>query len=338
MEDKKWEARTDRGVTIYKIAEELGVSPSTVSRALNNTGRISQELREKIIELAQKYNYIPNEMGRGLRTRSSMLLGLMVPDIANPYYVNVARGAQDEADKYGYSIAICNTDNDADLEKKRIITLVRKRVDGLLVFNFFNNKDTLELLSGFTIPIVLFNPPPPGYRFVHIKHDTSVINSLLTYLSGKGYTSIAHIAGDQRTIVGRLRLKHFIHFMRSHNLPLREEWIIESDFTQKGGYEAMKTLLMLEEKPRAVWASNDLMAIGAMEAIKESGLSIPKDIAVAGYDDIEYASIVTPKLTTVYKPKYELGSIATGILINLIKGEGVETVLLKDKLIIRESA
>lgn len=337
MEDKKWEARTDRGVTIYKIAEELGVSPSTVSRALNNTGRISQELREKIIELAQKYNYIPNEMGRGLRTRSSMLLGLMVPDIANPYYVNVARGAQDEADKYGYSIAICNTDNDADLEKKRIITLVRKRVDGLLVFNFFNNKDTLELLSGFTIPIVLFNPPP-GYRFVHIKHDTSVINSLLTYLSGKGYTSIAHIAGDQRTIVGRLRLKHFIHFMRSHNLPLREEWIIESDFTQKGGYEAMKTLLMLEEKPRAVWASNDLMAIGAMEAIKESGLSIPKDIAVAGYDDIEYASIVTPKLTTVYKPKYELGSIATGILINLIKGEGVETVLLKDKLIIRESA
>ena len=93
-----------------------------------------------------------------------------------------------------------------------------------------------------------------------------------------------------------------------------------------------------EEKPRAVWASNDLMAIGAMEAIKESGLSIPKDIAVAGYDDIEYASIVTPKLTTVYKPKYELGSIATGILINLIKGEGVETVLLKDKLIIRESA
>lgn len=210
-------------VTIYKIAEELGVSPSTVSRALNNTGRMSQELRNKIVELAEKYNYIPNEAAKGLRTRSSMLLGLIVPNIANPYYVNVARGAQDEADRYGYSIAICNTDDKPDLEKKRIITLVKKQVDGLLVFNFFNNDETLELLKTLSIPIVLFNPPPRNYKFAHIKHDTSVISSLLAYLLNKGHRKIAHIAGDQRTIVGELRLKSFIHFVKSHKIPLKEE-------------------------------------------------------------------------------------------------------------------
>jgi len=325
-------------VTIYKIAEELGVSPSTVSRALNNTGRISNELREKIIKLAEKYNYIPNEAAKGLRTKSSMLLGLIVPDIANLYYVNVARGAQDEADRYGYSIAICNTDDKPDLEKKRIITLVKKQVDGLLVFNFFNNDETLELLKTLSIPIVLFNPPPRNYKFVHIKHDTSVISSLLAYLLNKGYRKIAHIAGDQRTIVGKLRLRHFVHFLKSHNIPLKEEWIIESDFTYKGGYNAMKRLLSLEEKPSAVWAANDMMAIGAMDAIKEAGLSIPKDIAVAGCDDIEYASLVSPKLTTIYKPKYELGTLAVKLLVNLIKGEEIDTQTLKDELVIRESA
>ncbi|MGB9682888.1 MAG: LacI family DNA-binding transcriptional regulator [bacterium] len=325
-------------VTIYKIAEELGVSPSTVSRALNNTGRMSQELRNKIVELAKKYNYIPNEAAKGLRTKSSMLLGLIVPDIANPYYVNVARGAQDEADRYGYSIAICNTDDKPDLEKKRIITLVKKQVDGLLVFNFFNNKDTLELLKTLSVPIILFNPPPRNYKFVHIKHDTSVISSLLAYLLNKSYRKIAHIAGDQRTIVGTLRLRHFVHFLKSHNIPLKEEWIIESDFTYKGGYDAMKRLLSLEERPRAVWASNDMMAIGAMDAIKEAGLSVPKDIAVAGCDDIEYASLVSPKLTTIYKPKYELGTLAVKLLVNLIRGEEISIETLKDELIIRESA
>jgi len=325
-------------VTIYKIAEELGVSPSTVSRALNNTGRISNELREKIIKLAEKYNYIPNEAAKGLRTKSSMLLGLIVPDIANPYYVNVARGAQDEADRYGYSIAICNTDDKPDLEKKRIITLVKKQVDGLLVFNFFNNDETLELLKTLSIPIVLFNPPPRNYKFVHIKHDTSVISSLLAYLLNKGYRKIAHIAGDQRTIVGKLRLRHFVHFLKSHNIPLKEEWIIESDFTYKGGYNAMKRLLSLGERPRAVWAANDIMAIGAMDAIKEAGLSIPKDTAVAGCDDIEYASLVSPKLTTISKPKYELGVVAVKLLVNLIRGEEIGIKTLKDELIIRESA
>jgi LacI family transcriptional regulator len=325
-------------VTIYKIAEELGVSPSTVSRALNNTGRMSQELRNKIVELAKKYNYIPNEAAKGLRTKSSMLLGLIVPDIANPYYVNVARGAQDEADRYGYSIAICNTDDKPDLEKKRIITLVKKQVDGLLVFNFFNNDETLELLKTLSIPIVLFNPPPRNYKFAHIKHDTSVISSLLAYLLNKGYRKIAHIAGDQRTIVGRLRLRHCVHFLKSHNIPLKEEWIIESDFTYKGGYDTMKKLLSLGERPRAIWAANDMMAIGAMDAIKEAGLSIPKDIAVAGCDDIEYASLVSPKLTTISKPKYELGVIAVKLLVNLIRGEEISIKTLKDELIIRESA
>lgn len=324
-------------VTIYKIAEELGVSPSTVSRALNNTGRMSQELRNKIVELAKKYNYIPNEAAKGLRTKSSMLLGLIVPDITNLYYVNVARGAQDEADRYGYSIAICNTDDKPDLEKKRIITLVKKQVDGLLIFNFFNNEETLRLLNDISIPVVLFNPPPSNYKFVYIKHDTSVISALLAYLLNKGYRKMAHIAGDQRTIVGKLRLRHFIHFLRSHNIPLKEEWIIESDFTYKGGYDAMKKLLSLEEKPRVVWAANDMMAIGAMDAIKEARFSIPKDIAVAGCDDIEYASIVSPKLTTIFKPKYELGTLAVKLLVNLIRGEEISIKTLKDKLIIRES-
>lgn len=327
-----------KNITIYKIAEELGISPSTVSRALNNTGRMSYELREKILYLAERYNYIPNEMARGLRTRSSMLLGLIVPDITNPYYVSIARGAQDEADKHGYSIAICNTDNDTNLEKERIIRLARRRADGLLIFNFFNNTDTFNLLSDIKIPTVLFNPPPPGYKFIHIKHETKAIRSLLNYLVGKGYTSIAHIAGDQRTIVGRVRLKYFLHFIKSHKLPFKEEWIIESDFTKEGGYAAMKKLLQLKDLPRAVWASNDLMAIGAMEAIREAGFTIPNDIAVAGCDDIEYASIVTPKLTTIYKPKYELGAVAVSLLIKLIRGGNLDIETLKDALIIRESA
>jgi len=324
-------------VTIYKIAEELGISPSTVSRALNNTGRMSLELRNKIIEHANKYNYIPNEAAKGLRTKSSMLLGLIVPDITNPYYVNVARGAQDEADRYGYSIAICNTDDKPDLEKKRIITLLKKQIDGLLVFNFFNNDETLEFLKTLSIPIVLFNPPPKNYKFVHIKHDTSAISLLLAHLLNKGYRKIAHIAGDQRTIVGRLRLKYFIHFLKTHNVHLKEEWIIESDFTYKGGYNAMKKLLSSGERPCAIWAANDMMAIGAMDAIKEAGLSIPKDIAVAGCDDIEYASLVSPKLTTIYKPKYELGTLAVKLLVNLIKGEKINIQTLEDELIIRES-
>ncbi len=326
-----------QGVTIYKIANILNISPSTVSRALNSSGRMRMELRKKIFELAKKYNYIPNQMARGLRTKSSMLLGLVVPNIQNPYYVAIARGCQDEADRHDYSIAICNTDDKPELEKKRILALAQRQVDGLLLFNFFNHQETLELLEKLPIPSVLFNPLPKT-SFPHIRHNTSdAIKALILHFLGKGYKTIAHIAGSQKTVAGKSRLRNFVQVLQAHQVPLREEWIVEDDFTFQGGCRAMKALLRLRERPQAVWASNDLMAIGAMEAIRGAGLRIPEDIAVAGCDDIEHASLVTPRLTTIAKPKYELGVEAVSLLVALIRGEEPQEKVLEDMLVIRES-
>jgi DNA-binding LacI/PurR family transcriptional regulator len=324
-------------ITIYKIAEELGISPSTVSRALNNKGRMKEELRNKILELAKEYNYIPNEIAKGLKTKSTKLIGLIIPDIANPYYVKVAKGTQDGADKFGYTVAICNSENKPDLELKRIKTLLSKQIDGLLLFNFYNNMETIKFLENIDIPVVLFNPPPSGYTFPHINHDLSAINLLLNHFLERGYKDIAHIAGDQKTIVGKVRLLKFLRFINIHKISIPSEWIIESDFSYEGGYLSMKKLLSLKRIPRAVWCANDLMAIGAMTAIMEEGLKIPKDIAIAGCDDIEYATLVRPKLTTIHKPKYKLGISAINLLMEIIKGYETESITLCDELIIRES-
>lgn len=326
-------------VTIKDIAVEAGVSVSTVSRILNNKPDVSAKTRQNVKQVIDKLNYNPNNIARGLVLRKTYTIGLIIPDISNPFFPEVARGVEDNAKEFGYSVIFCNTDNDKQREKEAIKLLRSKQVDGIILSLSVSNKNRLDKLSEEGFPTVQIDRKVPGSSLpaVTIDNVLSAYNAT-KHLVGSGHSRLAHITGNLETTTGCDRLEGFQQVLRAYNLPQRKVWIREGDYSKKSGYEQMKYMLSQQERPTAVFAANDLMAIGAYAAAFDSGLRIPEDISIVGHDDIDVSSIIRPELTTISQPKYELGQKAFEVLLNVIEGSNNEQdTVLPTELILRKS-
>ncbi|TDX51573.1 LacI family DNA-binding transcriptional regulator [Orenia marismortui] len=328
-------------VTIKDIAKEAGVSTTTVSRVLNDKPDVSEATKKKIQKVIDKLGYNPNGIARGLVLQKTHTIGLIIPDISNPFFPEVAKGVEDRARELNYSVIFCNTDNDKEREKEAIALMKSKHVDGIILSLSISNKEELYKLEEKNFDVVQIDRkiPDSNYRAVVIDNTLGAYNAT-SHLVELGHTKIAHVTGDLEIQTSQDRLEGFKKAIDNFDLDYKEEWIIEGDFSKESGYQAMKKLLRLEDRPKAVFIANDLMAIGAYEAIFEMGLEIAEDISVVGYDDIEIASIIKPGLTTMTQPKYKLGQTAADILIAKIDSkEDVddEDIILNPKLIIRDS-
>jgi len=326
--------------TIKDVANLAGVHPSTVSRVINGDSRISEKTKNKVLLIIKKLGYTPNAIARGLKTKRTYTLGMLIPDITNPFFAEIARGAEDTANVNGFNIILCNTDDKLKKERTYLDILKEKRVDGLILGTAHTKDKSILELEKNNFPYILVSRNIEGLDKNCIIVDDVAGGIMATeYLIKLGYRKIAHITGPLRVRSAINRLKGYKFALKKHQIEYNEELVEEGDFRIKGGYQAMKKFLELPESPTAIFAANDLMALGAIQAIQKKKYHIPKDFCIIGFDDIRSASFVYPPLTTIRQPMLEMGALAVKMLLRIIEeGEfNQRKIVLKSKLIIRES-
>ena len=313
-------------VTIKDVARESGVNISTVSRALNNGYGVNDKTREHVIAVAARLKYRPNRIARGLVTGRSHSLGLVVSDIRNPFFAEVARGAEDAARAGNCDLVLCNSDLDADKQMEYVQSLLEKRIDGIMMNSVsMLSQEQQAQLAGSGVPIVLLNRPASNHTFSTVCADNEAGGALAArHLLGLGHRKIAHLTGPRQH--GNLsdRARGFVRALQSAEHPVQPT-VLHGKFNFDGGAELARKLLDQHPEVTAIFAANDVMAFGVIQAVLDRGLRIPEDLSLIGFDNIQFSGIVHPPLTTVHQPKYEMGSAAVEVLLRLARDKGKQT-------------
>ncbi|MGM0420498.1 MAG: LacI family DNA-binding transcriptional regulator [Bacillota bacterium] len=320
-------------LTIKDIAEECGVSISTVSRVLNDKPDVKEATRLKVREVIEKENYRPNTMARSLVLNQTFSIGLIIPDINNPFFPEVARGIEDYVQKHSYSVIFSSTDNNSAREQDAIDLMLEKRVDGLIISLSLQNREAILNLEEQGFPVVQLdrNIPESSYPTVMVDNRRSAYQAV-TYLQKQGYRNIAHITGDIDTLSAQQRAAGYKQAVKEAGKKVNEEYIVNGDYSRDSGYRAMKALLRKPINIEAVFAANDMMALGAYQACREQNINIPDDLAMIGHDNISIANLVDPPLATMAQPKYTLGRKAAQLLLQIIEIQKKSNHLLSSEL------
>jgi LacI family transcriptional regulator len=330
-------------VTLKDIAQLADVSVSTVSRVLNNKAteyRISPDTEQSILEAARKLKYRPNQIARGLRLKKTNTLGVIAPDVSNPFFAYIIKRVQNIAHNLGYSIVVCNTDENLDQEIEHVNVLYRNRVDGLIAMPVGQDYRHFQEWVDKGRPVVLLDRCFDGIDTNKVLVDNySGAHDAVEHLISFGHRRIAFIQGLPGTYTNTERLRGYRSALQNHNIPVDEELIVGGDFREENGYLETKLLLMMADAPTAVFATSDLITLGALKAIYEEGLSIPEDISMVMFDDFDFAPYLKCPVTAVRQPKELMGEMAVKLLVDELRGEskGGRRVVLKTKLIVRDS-
>lgn len=330
-------------VTMRDVAQKAGVSIKTVSRVVNNQGELAESTRERVLAIIEELDYRPNRVAQGLATQRTFTVGLVVGDITNPFFPEVARGAQDAARTKGYELFLCNSDGDPEQERSTLQSLADHAVDGIIIYPSHDSEPTLTTFAENYKPLVVINSLFEQPDVSHVVVDTCQGAKLaVNYLIDKGHTAIGMVTGVQDPSPDKVRrVQGYREALLEHNLPVIEDWIIPGQLPSfECGYQAAKQLLSKHAQITAIFAYNDLMALGAIRACNELGRSVPADCAIIGYDDIPWAETSTPALTTIRINKYELGQQAmTRLLVMLNNPDSAFSPIHLDvELVVRESA
>ncbi|MEU1278136.1 LacI family DNA-binding transcriptional regulator [Streptomyces sp. NPDC005805] len=323
---------------IKDVAAQAGVSVATVSRVLNGHPSVSPDARARVLAAVEKLGYRPNAVARSLRTDQTRTLGLVISDVMNPYFTELARFVEEEARALGYSVIIGNADERPDLQDAHVRTLLDRRIDGLLVSPADGPSPvTLDAARGAT-PVVFVDRWVPGVDVPVVRADgTDAIRDLVAHLHALGRRRVAIIAGPAATTTGRERVDAFHAALRAHGIPLPAEYIGQGDFQADSGRRATERFLDLPEPPETVFATDNLMALGALDAIRARGLRVPDDIGLAAFDDIPWFLHTDPPVTAVAQPVAELARAAVRAVVDLIEGRPPQSVTLPARLVVRRS-
>jgi DNA-binding LacI/PurR family transcriptional regulator len=314
------------GYTMKDVARVGGVSLGTVSNVLNDLPTVTEKNRKKVLAAIRQLNYSPNFTARALKTRRSKCVGLIIPDINNPFYAEFARGVEDGVQAMGYNLFLCNSDRKSAKERSYMDTLLEKMVDGLILFkthlpleeiSYFNDRYSIVLVDSFSVDRNI------ACDIIKVDDYNGVMKAL-EYLWNFNHRRIAMIAGTRDSLSSADRVRAYNDFFAAKGHSISKACIEYGNYDWHSGYECTKKFLGGDSPPTAIMAANDLMAIGAMKAIQEQGLDVPADVSVMGYDDIDIASLCTPALTTVRQPKYEMGKFSVQSLLNRIESRKSE--------------
>ena len=330
--------------TINDVARVAGVSAATVSRVFNG-GRVTAERAERVRRTAEEMGFAPNRVARSLRKQRASVIGLIIPDIENPFFTSLARGVEDAAQKTNLSVVLCNTDEDVEKERLYLDIALSEQMAGVIVAAASRNRTDLSALAARGMPVVAVDRRPRGASVDAVMVDNQHGGEEATaHLLSRGYRRIACITGPEGASTSEERLAGFRTVMTDH---LREQGEDESllraytryaDFRVEGGRTAMLDLLAMPEPPDAVFVTNNLMTVGALEALRDAGVE-PPGTGVLSFGDVPWASLVRPSLTTVQLPSYDLGWTAAGLLQDRIGGveRSLQTVVLRTALQVRAS-
>lgn len=326
--------------TIRDVARQAGVSISTVSHVVNNSRAVSKESRSRVLQAMNQLDYKPNALAQNLRRQQTYTIGMIVPDSANPFFAEVARGIEDTSFEQNHSVILCNTDGDVDKQTTHTDLLIKNQVAGILFVAAGISTELVENLQARRVPVVVVDREVPD-----VNVDTVLTNHLqggrlaTKHLWDLGHRRIACISGGSNLSPSAERLTGYQQILQETGILFDESLVLRGDFQYVSGYEAARQLLAQADPPTAVFACNDLMAVGVISAATELGLRVPQDLSVVGFDDVRLASFTNPPLTTVAQPKYEIGVIATEMLLARVQNIDAPTRLkrLDTTLVIRQS-
>lgn len=329
-------------MTIKDVAKKAGVSIATISRVINNKPEgISPEKRIYIQKIIEEMGYKPSGLARGLVTKRTSTIGLLIPDISNPFFPLMARGVEDGAQANKYSVFLCNTDGEIERERQYMSILKERGVDGIiLTISQGTNKEYVREIIDGSIPVVLLDEPV-AYRNVYgVFVDNHKGGYLATrHLIELGHKKIACITGPYSSITSIKRMEGYKHAITEAGISIDESIIMSGDYKEETGFKYMDEIIRSSSGVTAVFSASDNIAIGIYRAAKSHGLKIPKDLSVVGFDDAYSTQLIEPALTDVQQPTYEMGIKAVETILKLLSGSNVrkKIITFEPKLIVRES-
>jgi LacI family transcriptional regulator len=327
--------------TIRDVARRAGVAPITVSRVINNSGYVSERTRQRVEKAIAELKYVPNALAQGLRFNRTNVIALVLSDVTNPFWTTVARGTEDAASEKNYSIILCNTDESVVKQDKYVELLLRRQVDGFLLVPAPDTIDTIRMIQQQKVSLVILDRQLSGVSADIVRGDSEGgAYELTRYLTELGHRRIAILSGPETTSTSTQRVAGYRRALEEAKLKVDPELISYGRFYQDSGYERTKHVLTLSRQPTALFASNNFIAIGVMKALYESGLRIPEDMSVVGFDDLPPGLLVQPFLTVAAQPAYEMGYRATKLLLERIANSGeplYQEIVLPTQLVIRQS-
>lgn len=330
-------------LTIKDIAKLANVSKATVSRVINNKSEgVGEETKARILEIIRNLNYQPSLIARGLVTKRTNSLGLIIPDITNPFFPQLARGVEDTALKHGYNLFLCNSDNNFEKEKQYLKAFIEKSVDGVILASSLSKSvSQCQLLKEKNIPFTLLD------RYIEgMEQETGVFSDnqdgayqAVNYFLQNGHRRIAFISGPLNIMTAWHRFKGFQKAHCDLGLEIDYDLVKEGDYQINSGMDFINQLLDSGKEFTAVFAGNDMMAIGVLKALRSHRINVPKDVEVIGFDNIQLSSLIEPALSTVAQPIYDMGALGARMLINVIEGVELKenNLFLKPELLFRET-
>ena len=335
-------SRADRSKapSIYDVAREARVSVFTVSAVINHKGRVSATLERRVAAAIQKLGYRPNLLARSLAKQQTHTIGMVVTDIANPFFPAIVRAAEDAAQKAGYSVLLCNSDDKQEKEALYLELLISKRVDGIILNKTPGPLSAAQrsMLANSNVPIVLIMRTCPGLKADLVQTDDELgAHEAVAHLARVGHKRIALVGGPAHVSNARARRKGYFEALKTANLEFDPKLVFEGDYRVDSGHRAGLALLPL--RPDAVLVTNYLMTVGLMSAADEIGMSCPHDFGLVSFDGYPWLGCFRPRLTTIELPKFELGDSAVALLLERLRGNGnrPQKVTLLPQLRVRES-
>ncbi|AKQ45178.1 LacI family transcriptional regulator [Rufibacter radiotolerans] len=335
----------EKDITIYDIARELNLSPTTISRALNDHPAVNKKTKQRISDAAAQMGYRSNFFASNLRKQHTNTIGLIVPRLDSPFHSAVISGIEKVLNEEGYNLIISQSLETFQKEKSNAKTMFDSRVDGLLVSLSFETEDLqhFEPFINRGIPVVFYDRVAEHRNCTNIVIDNlQAAHKATSHLIEQGCTNIVHITGNLKRNVYADRLKGFKYALLDHGLPFSEDQVILGEMTEAAGQKAASQILAMSPRPDGIFVSNDTCAVSCIKALKQAGLSVPQDIAVIGFNNDAISRVIEPNLTTITNPGQEMGEVAVKVLLLQINGTGERipgnTINLRSELIVRESS
>ncbi|OBZ18608.1 transcriptional regulator [Bacillus sp. FJAT-27264] len=329
-----------KATTIYDVAKEAGVSIATVSNAINGKGKVSKKRREEILQVMERLNYQPSVIASALMGKKTYTIGLLIPDVSNPFFSEIARTVEDLAHSGGYSVIVCSTDNRDERVEKYIRLLEQKNVDGILIGTGLENAEILALLAEKSFPIVMIAREAAGISVHSVLTDDFRGGELAArYLLGKGHKRVAVLSENFKVSSSFERVRGFRFGLFEAGISLNPEEILSCESNIKDGKRAAAAIICGSERPTALFCCNDLLAIGALQAAKEAGISVPEQLSIIGFDDTILSTVTNPTLTTIAQPMDQMVKLAFDLLIgSLDNADDIkQRIVMQPELVIRES-
>lgn len=331
--------------TIKDIANVLNISAAAVSKALHNDSRISEKTKKAVRQVAENLNYQPNHLASALRRGKSKLVGVIVPRTNSNFFSQIIHNIEEVLNEEGYNIIITQSNESFKKECANIDTLLHTQVDGIIasMANETVNLDYFEKVKQAGIPLITFDRGENDLNVDYIGiDDYNSSHIIVDHLVKQGCKRIAHIGGFKHTRIYNNRIRGYVDALKKHNLPLDDELLIETNLTKEDGREKMKQLLNLENKPDAIYAASDFAALGALQVLQEQGINVPNDMAIVGFGNEPFTSLISPSISSINQHSYDMGRVAANLFLEFSKQKKIEQTLTKHilevELMVRDSS